>query len=156
MRYVPPVARPLRAIFLDIDGVLNSRPFVAARDASDWNQLIDPRAVVRLDSLVCRSAAKIVITSSWRCHMPIARLEGILRGHGLKGEILGATPRLTPNRGAEIQAWLDAARERPEAMVILDDVPDMGHLERYLVQTDWEEGLLDAHVEEALLRLGLG
>ena len=153
--YLCPVSHARRAIFLDIDGVLNSRAFVASRDAAEWSELIDPRAVARLNTLVRRSAAKIVITSSWRCHLPLARLEGILRAHGLTGEILGATPRLPPNRGGEIQAWLDAAREPPEAFVILDDVADMGHLDPHLVRTDWEDGLLDAHVEEALVRFGI-
>ena len=145
----------LRVIFLDIDGVLNSRPFVEGRDTSDWNELIDPRAVARLNTLVHRSSAKIVISSSWRCHMSIERVVDILRAHGMEGDVLGATPRRAPNRGTEIQAWLDHAEELPAAFVILDDVPDMGHLSSWVVMTTWEDGLLDWHVEEALVRLGV-
>ena len=68
---------------------------------------------------------------------------------------MGATPRRPPSRGVEIQAWLDDASPRPDAFVILDDVADMAHLAPHAVMTTWEEGLLDAHVDEALLRLGV-
>lgn len=140
----------MNVIFLDIDGVLNARPFVEGRDTRDWAGLIDPLAVARLNSLVGRAAAKIVISSSWRCQMPIARIAHILLLHGHEGEIIGATPRLLASRGAEIQAWLDDTPSPPRAFVILDDVDDMAHLSPYLVLTTWEEGLLDVHIDEAL------
>jgi hypothetical protein len=145
----------VRVIFLDLDGVLNSRPFVAGLGATEWDRMIDRRAVARLNELVRRSGAKIVITSSWRCQLPLARVESILRDHGLVAQILGATPRLRPSRGTEIQAWLDAAEDPPEAFVILDDVDDVDHLGTYLVLTTWEAGLQDEHVERALEHLGV-
>jgi hypothetical protein len=137
-------------IFLDIDGVLNALPFLEGRDGSDWSQLIDHRAVARLNTLIDRSSAKVVISSSWRCHLPIVHIESLLRAQGFAGEILGATPRRTPNRGAEIQAWIDAADEEPEALVILDDLDEMEQLTPCFVRTSFEEGLLDTHVEAAL------
>lgn len=149
------VSSETRLIFLDIDGVLNSAPFLVDRDGLDHDQQIDPRAVERLNTLVRRSDAKVVISSSWRCHLPLDRIQDILCGHGFQGEIIGATPRRTPNRAAEIQAWLDAAEDKPEALVILDDLPEMNHLAPYFVQTSFEEGLLDQHVEDALLLLGV-
>lgn len=145
----------LRVIFLDIDGVLNCRSFVEGLGATEWDKMIDRRAVARLDLLVRRSSAEIVISSSWRCHLPIERIEAILQDHGFDGKILGITPRRTSSRAAEIQAWLDAADEAPAAVVILDDLPEMDHLAPYFVQTTWEEGLLDVHVERALTLLGV-
>ena len=115
-------------VFVDIDGVLNALPFLEGRDGTDWSQLIDHRAVARLNTLIDRSSAKVVISSSWRCHMPIVHIESLLRAQGFLGEILGATPRRTPNRGAEIQAWIDAAEEEPEALVILDDLDEAGSM----------------------------
>ena len=146
----------LRVIFLDIDGVLNALPFLEGRDGTDWSRMIDPSAVARLNTLVQRSGAKVVISSSWRCHLSLARIEALLRAQGFEGEILGATPRRTPTRGAEIQAWIDGATEEPVALVILDDLAEMEQLTPCFVQTTFEEGLLDGHVEAALEILGQG
>ncbi len=146
----------LLVIFLDIDGVLNTRGFLEGREESEWSEQIDPRAVARLDALARRSGAKVVISSSWRCYLPVARIEEILRAQGFTGEILGATPRRPPSRGTEIQAWIDAEAEEVVGLVILDDVPEMEHLTPHFVQTTFEEGLLDGHVEEALVILARG
>lgn len=145
---------PLRVIFLDIDGVLNSQPFVERRASFGWEDLVDPRAVERLNRLVRSASAKIVISSSWRCQMDLDRVVSILRSHGLEGDVIGATPRGT-SRPTEIQRWLDGAVVAPESMVILDDLPEMEHLSPYFVQTTWEEGLLEHHVDAALVILAV-
>ena len=144
---------PRRVIFLDIDGVLNSAPFLGEGADLPWEAMIDPRAVARLNALVRATGAAIVVSSSWRCHVPLARIARILGDHGFDGEIIGATPRRPSSRGAEIQAWLDEAADGPDAFVILDDVSDMGPLTPHLVLTSFDEGLLDAHVADAAARL---
>jgi hypothetical protein len=140
----------LRVIFLDIDGVLNTLGFLQGLPAPDFAKMIDARAVARLNRLIHRSRAKVVISSSWRCHLPVTEIDQILRAHGFEGDIVGVTPRLPPNRGGEIRAWIDSCPEVPSAIVILDDFEEMADLSPCLVRTSFEEGLLEEHVEAAL------
>jgi hypothetical protein len=174
----------VRVIFLDIDGVLNSEAYALKLEAKhrqlghtepaspkrettcDCFKLyhqIDREAVDRLNRLVAVTAAKIVISSTWRKLMDAPVLERTLVEHGLVAEIIGETPdghaepaMLTVYgplermyRGYEIDFWL---RLHPEVdrFVILDDGSDMAMHQNRLVQTDCEEGLLDDHVELAI------
>lgn len=103
----------MRAIFLDIDGVLNSEAFLRRLEARhralghegptrpkrdttcDCFKLyhqIDRDAVARLNRLVAETEAKLVISSSWRKLFDPPELEAILVEHGLVAEIFGSTP----------------------------------------------------------------
>lgn len=151
----------LRIVFLDIDGVLNSGPFIReqAETVGLWDAAdIDVRKMALLNQILERTGAKVVISSSWRKIYPNDVLEQMLRKRGFAGEIVGHTDELwrTPEgkplfRGHEIDAWLnDDAPEPVEAFVILDDDSDMVHLTRWLVKTSFEEGLTQDHVERAV------
>lgn len=168
----------MKIVFLDIDGVLNSRDWVARRPSvmrtSDHHELLqpgsclaqaeehfDPVALARLNKLIEVSHAKIVISSSWRKLYALPMLDRMLRHRGLQGQIIiGCTPNLRHtqeihHRGREIDAWLQllGTRHYPDAFVILDDDSDMEpHMHR-LVQTDPEVGLTEADVERALVML---
>jgi hypothetical protein len=155
-------AAPRRVVFLDFDGVLNSDAFFARRQNRYRPEELDEDAVARLATLVARTGAVVVVSSTWRLGYSLEDLRRILAKHGFAEEVAGVTPvieheeerfvRQTP-RGLEIQAWLDAQPEPPEAFVILDDQADMEHLADRLVQTDLATGLEDAHVEAAVVLL---
>lgn len=59
----------LKVIFLDVDGVLNSRAFtmwqIENNGHADVDQ-IDPKEVMLLGQLVKETGAEIVVTSTWR------------------------------------------------------------------------------------------
>lgn len=171
----------MKIIFLDVDGVLNSiawmrvmprgevtqaerdavSPFAAepgpeeppdrhARNAR-W---FDPRAVACLNRLVAESGADVVISSTWRIGHSLAEIDTALRFRGFQGRVIGATPFLQGEpRGLEIQAWMDAQPEPPEAFVILDDSSDMEHLLPKLVRTQGSVGLTEVDVDFALFEL---
>lgn len=103
----------MRAIFLDIDGVLNSEAFLRRLEARHRalghegpprpkrattcdcfkvHHQIDRDAVARLNRLVAATEAKLVISSSWRKTFDAPELERILVEHGLVAEIIGSTP----------------------------------------------------------------
>jgi hypothetical protein len=111
---------------------------------------IDPSLVAKVNVLIEKSGAKVVISSAWRV-MSIESLKGVLIHHGFKGEVIGVTPSSLSFecRGDEIQAWLD---EHPEIspFVILDDVDDMGQLRSHLVKTDRLVGVSDKNIMNAL------
>jgi len=154
----------VKVIFLDIDGVLNSRQSWAQRKHGSGTEAIDPDAMARLNRLLRQSGASIVVSSSWRS--TVARTREVLCANGLcwPTRVIGCTPRsevawgehglyVARQRGDEIQAWLDQHPDRVRRFVILDDGDDMGPLRRSLVQTNPDVGLTDADVERALALL---
>jgi hypothetical protein len=157
-------------VFLDFDGVLNHTDWFKTRrerrkpDDWRWDDLsFDRVCVERLNRLLAQTAARVVVSSSWRygdvrgervvCKTP-QWLESLLRRHGFNGIVLDVTPILGGMRGGEIRAWLDARAEPGAAFVILDD-EDYAQLDWRLVQTDFAAGgLLDVHVDRAITMLG--
>jgi hypothetical protein len=156
----------MKIIFLDFDGVLNSEAFCRANGNRFLPETLDVAAVARVNTLIARTGAKVVVSSTWRLGYSLDQLRGILARHGFSGEVLGVTPviqdldedgifvtRKAP-RGLEIQRWIDDQPEPPEAFVILDDDADMEHLAGRLVRTLFDTGLGDEHVEAAVELLG--
>ena len=141
---------PLRALFLDIDGVLNSRQWYDRRPdepvmgrVDELASKIDPMAVARLNLVVMETGCVVVLSSTWRCTDPISNIGRALRQRGFASYLFGATPPLGNPRGKEIAAWLRLATV--DSFAILDDDNDMGELLGRLVQTDVETGLQDRH-----------
>lgn len=180
----------MKVVFLDIDGVLNSEHFMLTLEEQheqrchpepprpkrattctcfQLDRQIDPAALARLNVLVSETGSQVVVSSSWRTIFDLPTLQRILDGHGLRFQLLDATPdgpndprkrALFPetdmiSRGQEIDFWL---RDHPEVecFVILDDSGDMAMHKPWLVQTDFHEGFLDEHVALATLMLTRG
>ena len=149
----------MKILFLDIDGVLNSRAWnytnSDARFRDDLSHGIDPAAVARLNQIVLVSKCRVVLSSAWRCLDPIAHVNRALRGRGFVTHLLGATPSLGGDpRGHEIKTWLELV-EGVYHFVILDDDSDMDSVQDHLVQTNYELGLRSEHVLPALKLLGV-
>lgn len=159
-------------VFLDFDGVLNHVEWYRVRGPSPgfdgpWTAAhvrwcFDPATAPRVNRLTA-AGARIVVSSTWR-KGGLEEMRAILRLLGVTGDVIDITPDMSVksgsiyvnyarNRGAEIQAWLDA-NGNPGPIVILDDCDDMGPLLDRLVQTDDRTGLLDEHIERALAMLG--
>lgn len=150
-----------RVIFLDIDGVLNSREWFAKRGSFDGRELdqIDPDAVARVQRIVDATDARIVVSSTWRLLHSLVDLRGWLQIKGLRGRIIGKTPEGSKHgyeRGYEIHEWLTRAGlypRKPSGIVILDDDSDMVHLAPWHVETSFTTGITDADVERAIATL---
>jgi len=178
----------MKVVFLDFDGVLNSRGHFLGVDetippsaaelqtirriqdeyGNRWTRgmiahdlrSLNSEMVKRVQWLVEKTDASVVISSSWRHGHSIPAMQGLLAYHGFTGPILDVTPISVPTpagfsnplRGHEIQAWLDLHPE-VERFVILDDDTDMAHLSEYLVRTDFAVGLTEEKALEALFIL---
>jgi len=148
----------IRLVFLDIDGVLNSRKLILKLGKQSTLDITDPDAVARLNRITDATRAMIVVSSTWRIPTLISGniqpLRDQLAGHGIKAPILGVTPDSSGTRGSQIQQWLDIhIRDHVGSFIILDDDSDMDHLTPRLVKTTFEDGLLDSHVEQAIALL---
>lgn len=136
-----------RVLFLDVDGVLNTRP--GALDVDKLNLL---------RHLVIVSGASVVVSSSWRT-VPeqYERLIDALAGVEIMP--IGCTPDLTIKKGElhlskdrwqEIEGWLQE-NLHVDQCVILDDLPSMGPLSAYHIKTFPEFGLTHLDIMAAML-----
>lgn len=166
----------MKVIFLDFDGVLNG--FDTNEPASPLHPHLhlNPVLMRRLNRIVKRTGAKVVLSTSWRTrhhhpgasaeHMTLDELREALRLAGFVGEVIGVTPDLArldtigrtgdvlwrcPPRLKEIRAWLDA--HPVSAFVVLDD--DGGaELAGHFVHCSRRTGLTESDVEQAVRILG--
>ena len=138
-------------IFLDFDGVINSKAFWKKHDGKILiDNPFDYKNVRELNRLTNLTDAKIVISSAWRkFDFGLDELIKKLRNAGVQGDIIGETPVLdVPVRGMEIQAWL-IANPNCKKFVILDDVDDMGWLKDHLILIDGDVGLTKKDATDA-------
>lgn len=146
----------MKIIFLDIDGVLNSRRYDASRGPADGN--IDESRLELLKKLTDRTGANLVLTSTWRRHWDpegketdeVGRaLEETFRRKGLR--LWDRTKELGKERYKEVKDWLTRHPET-EAFVIFDDQKfGWQELDPYTVKTDplIGRGLEERHIEKA-------
>ena len=146
------IVNNIKVIFLDVDGVLNSK--------QDGNSLLlrTDLHLQLLREIVAATGAKIVLSSSWRMGPVKIRntLSDRLEDFGLK--IMDSTPILSglSSRGDEIRQWLKDCGYTVEKFVILDDDDDMEEFTDNLVQTDSENGLQEKETIRCIELLNLG
>ena len=158
-----------RYLFLDFDGVLNTMEYQTALQWKGeprkdmYGSLFDPCAVENLRLIIEHTAAKIVISSSWRLD-GINRMREMWAVRGLPGEICGVTPELDQvcfksleeksnsisvipygTRGLEVNEWLRTNPDRCNtgySYAILDDFDDFISSQMpHVVLTESETGL---------------
>ena len=147
----------MKIIFLDIDGVLNSRQYDADSGTTGGN--IDVSRLLLLKQLVDQTGAKIVLTSSWRRHWDsdgectddIGKELETTFGR-FKMNLYDKTPELNNDRAKEISKWLAMNRD-VDAFVIIDDIKfGWYELAPFVVNTDYHigKGLEQRHIEKAI------
>jgi hypothetical protein len=146
----------VKVIFLDFDGVI-----VVSPNFREPNR----GCVARLNEIVRRSGAVVVVSSSWRIIHPLDELRALLLEAGFVGEVIDKTPYVcyesdTPSRlpiahasrGREIRTWLGEHPE-VESYVVLDDDFDYDPLPagRWVLVKNgiFDGGLQQTHVAKA-------
>lgn len=130
----------MKVLFLDIDGVLNSRRSQMAfgaypHDFSNMQQF--DLVAVGLIRRLCRvTDCSVVLSSDWRYYTTAH-----LAANALDLPIMDVTPQLNGTRGLEINAWLSAHPEVTR-FAIVDDISQFMDSQRpFFVQTDDAFGL---------------
>jgi len=147
----------LKVIFLDIDGVLNSKEFLKYNQ----NEMIDKNNVIILKSIIDKSGAVIVMSSGWRLWfddnmMPedgySQHLYDILCEFNIK--LFGKTPDFSTEeirtkrtfshvKVKEIIAWL-SEHENCHKYVVLDDLNLKNEeINSHLVRTNAQVGITE-------------
>lgn len=138
-----------KILFLDIDGVLNSRrssfalggvPRAGLPLNEDNMKLFDWIAVGMIRRLCEEEGVSIVLSSSWRICQKCVPL-----GWALELPIVDEIDRNLGSRGEQIQRWLNLHPE-VEYYAIVDDSSDMLESQGpHFVQTTYDDGLLYVH-----------
>ena len=153
------LAGQTRVIFLDVDGVLNSR---MSREAAE-SDVPPPEIMENLKFLVDNTQCKVILSSTWRLvDHKRHQLENLFLQYGLS--VNGATPDLEKvakgDRVDEILLWLEmraAKSEHVHAWIAIDDM-DLLRMNPRLtssnfVHTSDAVGLDAEKTEEALNKL---
>lgn len=163
-----------RVLFLDVDGVLNHAAWLKANgrqngnlSTEEWRLArhrahLDPDCVARLESVIKRTGCALVLSSSWRYDVTPEEMTARLRERGapsanvidstLLGSQMPSGLYAGTQRGNEVDEWL--TRNGADSFAIVDDDAELEpHMAR-LVQTSWEIGLQDEHVERLVALLG--
>ena len=151
-----------RFLFLDVDGVLNHNDWWYSKEAQENpkpfpQSSFDPRCVNRVNEILDKTGAELVISSSWRTDM---NLPEIFRSVGLPDKF-DITPsdafsewKIYESRGEEIDEFLN--QHTYDDYVILDDENDfMDFQQPHLFQT-CDRIVTDADIACKKLNNGFG
>ena len=149
---------PVRpVIFLDFDGVLNSRAYrhncpIGIYTGPGLSSLLDPAKVSLVQQICAAVGAGVVVSSSWRTTYTEGQLYALLADKGFDSPLLGKTTAKElmwdskKNRAAQIKQW--ARENKITSWLALDDwrldLPP-----RNYIQTNDETGLTEAQAKQA-------
>ena len=159
-----------RIIFLDIDGVLNTKWWYTQMNRNTpkdkYGYAFDPKAVANLKRIVEETGADIVISSSWKS-FGFSELEEMWTDRGLPGKLIGITPNSVSDellleadidsielfhiRGEEIKEWLTKHGKQVSHYAIIDDMDNMlPEQQPHFVHTNPEVGITKEDAEKAI------
>jgi hypothetical protein len=148
-----------RILFLDIDGVLNSKRW---EDSPGVRQLIDgpmldPQACLALSKALEKiSNVKIVLITSWVDSMDLNEFKEVFKPFGLDNKFLMAKIEEAPNTKQEGITEFLRMLSSDIKFVILDDeiIFDLGHpFYPSQVKTSLTAGMLPRHIDEIVFKL---
>jgi hypothetical protein len=137
----------VKVLFLDIDGVLNSREVITKRGRGD---VVCLEMVERINRVIRATDCKIAISSSWRIAHSLRWLKAFLRQYLIIDVIVDKTPTSDKGRGYEILLWLLVNPQVECYAIVDDDSFDMEEVKHRLVRTDFLTGIADEHVEQLI------
>lgn len=147
----------MKVIFLDVDGVLNSKDWLENNRVMGENN-VNPEKVKLLAEIIKNTNATVVLSSTWRYipeHPMFAYLTDILGQNGIK--IHSFTPKLDGDRPKEIKLWIENQSEEIRFISLDDDFSEDDYkkygIEDCLIKTSFygeNGGLQRNHVKNAI------
>lgn len=130
----------MKVLFLDIDGVCNSRDFVRRTGSNLWNKT-DPDAVKLVRWIIKETGCKVVLSSTWRLYPDSRKAvrQQVCHYIDMTKDMQAGAKRGFVERGVEVQEWLDR-HPAVTQYAILDDDPDFLP-NQWLFKTTFELGI---------------
>ena len=164
----------MKVIFIDFDGVLNTERYITEAIENDmpvrdkYGHMFDYKCIDALKTIVEKTGAKIVVSSSWR-YAGIKNMKDMWKDRHLPGEVIDVTLSRDSSkldeqkriykelygehfydrtRGQEIDVYLKS-HPKIDRYVIIDDDSDMLSDQNF-VKVDAYNGLEEKHIENIL------
>ena len=135
----------MKALFLDIDGVVNKRENYD-RTKNMGQYPIDSYCAFLVGRIQLQTGCEVVLSSSWRLHP-----EGVQNVSERVVRLLDKTPYLPGIRGDEVQAWLDKYPEFDKYAILDDDMDFYVYQAPNFFKTTFEDGLTD-EIAQAVIK----
>lgn len=146
----------MKVVFLDFDGVLNSRKYI--RECGYYGVVIDPERLNMVKQIIDATSAKIVLSTSWRehwdkdmalCGQVGKEINDIFARFGLS--VFDKTEFIGRSREMEIEMWLENHPETENFVVLDDRFLDSQSLRNHFVKTDnYRDGIDENNVKQAI------
>jgi len=140
-----------KVLFLDIDGVLNSKLYYKYIYKPEEGSRFDPYCVILVKRLVEEFSLKIVISSTWR-NGSVNRLMKELNEHNMIEYLHDDwhTPFVRrASRGSEINLWLDSHPEVKDYLILDDNENLLDHQLSRFVKTSNYLGMVQERYHQA-------
>jgi len=139
----------MKIIFLDIDGVLNTRTTCTK---SFLNHTFDAEPIRVLNEILKLTCTNIVISSTWRMGKNVQKLQNIFTKNNIIGDVVGLTPIINNNKGREeeIQKYLDDHSNITSFIIIDDDDFDLQKFHYCLIHINSDVGLEQKNIQQAV------
>jgi hypothetical protein len=136
-----------KIIFLDFDGVMMCGRHAFPSSVHEGFEF-HPKSVGNIREIINKTAAKIVVTSTYRrMYNPDVLKERFLAPYQLDKFFIGITPTIKGGRGNEIRSYIE--NNQVQEYVIFDDLPIQGYGRRFF-QTNPFEGITECLRDEAI------
>lgn len=150
----------MKVLFLDIDGVCNSRDYLRRGRAKNrnftlWN-VTDPDAVRLVRRIVRETGCVVVLSSTWRLYpesVAVVRRD-VCRIMDCTPDLQRGYKRGVVERGREVKAWLDEHPEVTQYAIIDDDSDFLPH--QWHFRTTFEKGLTEDTAQAVINHLNTG
>lgn len=134
----------MKILFLDIDGVCNSRLFATRQYKRTGKRMwldVDPELVYQVNRIIKETHCRVVLSSTWRLY-PEAR-EVVKRDVcdfiDVTKDMQRGAKRGVVERGVEVQEWLDRHPEVTQYAILDDDADFLPH--QWLFKTTFALGI---------------
>ena len=144
----------MKALFLDIDGVLATEESSRLAWHEEFAYLFDPICVVILNTILEKTGAEIVLTSEWRIafNNDLEALDRLFKYNKVNKSPIGVTSNICKDRNLEISDYLHKSPHRISSFVILDDM-DIKIAPNRFVRTNIIEGLKQTGIAERTINI---
>ena len=152
--------------------MLNTKYWNSPKEKDQYGHTFDPKAVANLATIVEKTGAEIVISSSWKC-LGLAELQQMWKDRKVPGKVIDITPNTISDemllnvnsdemdlgacRGNEIKEWLSKHGREVSNYVIIDDLDDLlPEHNSHFVCTDPNVGITEWDAMKAIAILNAG